>query len=731
MRRLVTLYVVFVAAALAGTTTQEVNCFLGTEGTGHTFPAAAYPFGLVQAGPDTGWGTWEYCSGYQYRDARITMFSQTHNSGGGCSDYADIGIMPVTGKVAVPVQVAATEKGKASTTSVARGYDKASERAEPGYYAVTLADGIRVEATASELCAVYRITYPQGVTPRLLVDLDYGMEGNPAVGYGERKRTATKESSWRDGELLAHIVKDGFVPDRHIGVALRCDPKPAAVEELPRQAGDHAPQYVADFDLPADRTLLVRIGLSTASAAGAARNLEHQVGSVGFDEVRRAASGKWEAVLSRIRLEGGDRDTRANFATAVYRMFLQPQNVADADAPEPYYSEFSLWDTFRGAHPLYTLAAKEYVPKFVNSLVAHHERFGYLPVLPKWGRDTQCMIGTHAVSVIAEAYFKGFKGVDWERAYQAVKNTLTQPHRGRYKENWDLYDRYGYYPFDRIRGESVSRTLECSYDDWCAMRLAEALGHSEDAAFFRRRANCWTNVFDRSTGFVRGKDSQGRWRTPFDPYQLGHGADTANDFTEGNAYQYSWHVLQDPEGLVAAMGGKRRAAERLDALFAAPDKKVGPGLVVDVTGLIGQYAHGNEPSHHIAYLYQYAGRGDRTAEKVREICRRFYRNTSDGLCGNEDHGEMSAWYVFACMGFYPVSPASGEYVLGAPQVPAVSVDVGGGRTFRVVAKGLSEAAKYVKSVSLNGHPLKGFVVRHSDIENGGELVFEMTDRPGE
>ena len=717
------------AVVSAGPVTDEVNCFLGTEGTGHTFPAAAYPFGLVQAGPDTGWGTWDYCSGYQYRDKCITMFSQTHNSGGGCSDYADVGIMPVTGKVSVPVQIAATEKGKASATSVAREYDKASERAEPGYYAVTLADGIRVEATASELCAVYRIVYPQGVTPRLLVDLDYGMEGNPLIGYGQRKRTATRQSEWRDGELQAHIVKNGFVPDRQIGVAMRFDPKPAAVEELPRQEGNHAPQYVADFDLPADRTLLVRIGLSTASAAGAARNLERQVAARGFDEVRRAASEKWEKVLSRIRLEGGDRDTRVNFATAVYRMFLQPQNVADDDAAEPYYSEFSLWDTFRGAHPIYTLAAKEYVPKFVNSLVAHQERFGYLPVLPKWGRDTQCMIGTHAVSVIAEAYFKGFKDVDWERAYRAVKNTLTEPHKGRIKENWDLYDRHGYYPFDKIRGESVSRTLECSYDDWCAMRMAESLGHDEDAALFRRRANCWTNVFDRSIGFVRGRDSQGRWRTPFDPYRLGHGADTANDFTEGNAFQYTWHVLQDPAGLMDVMGGRQAFVRKLDELFAAREKVEGPGCVVDVTGLIGQYAHGNEPSHHISYLYQYAGRGDRTAENVREICRKFYRNAPDGLCGNEDHGEMSAWYVFACMGFYPVSPASGEYVLGAPQAPSVSVDVGGGKTFRVVAKGLSERAKYVKSVSLNGRPLEGFVLRHADIENGGELVFEMSTRP--
>ena len=336
------------------------------------------------------------------------------------------------------------------------------------------------------------------------------------------------------------------------------------------------------------------------------------------------------------------------------------------------------------------------------------------------------MIATHSVAVIADAFLKGFDGIDWRHAYSAVRDTLRKPHKGRIKEDWDLYDRYGYYPFDKIIGESVSRTLECSYDDWCAMKMAESIGHEDDAAFFRGRANCWTNVMDVSTGFVRGRDTQGRWRTPFDPFQLGHGADTANDFTEGNAYQYSWHVLQDPEGLVEAMGGKRRACERLDALFAASDKTVGPGLVVDVTGLIGQYAHGNEPSHHIPYLYQYAGRPDRTAERVREICRKFYKNAPDGLCGNEDHGEMSAWYVFSCLGFYPLNPSSGEFVIGAPQVKRAAIRVGGDKKFVVVANGLSESRRYVNSISLNGKPLDGFIIGYKDIMAGGELVFEMT-----
>ena len=384
--------------------------------------------------------------------------------------------------------------------------------------------------------------------------------------------------------------------------------------------------------------------------------------------------------------------------------------------------------------------AADLAADFVDSMLEQGRRTGFLPIWTLWGKDNQCMIGTHSVPVIVDAWLKGC----WpapvvedndgtvERAYQQIKETLTKKHADRYKENWNLYDKYGYYPFDRIKGESVSRTLECAYDDACAARMARALGRDEDAAFFAKRAANWKNVFDATQGLVRGRDTTGTWRTPFDPFALGHGADIANDFTEGNAYQYTWHVMQDPQGLIAALGGAEPFAAKLEKLFTLPSKVEGAGFVSDVSGLIGQYAHGNEPSHHVVYFFQYAGRGDLTAKYVREVFDKFYLPKPDGLCGNDDCGQMSAWYLFSAMGFYPFDPCGDEYVIGAPQVPQVQVEVRGGggqRMFKVLAKGLSKENKYVKSVTLNGKPITDWKIRHADIMKGGELVFEMCARP--
>ena len=713
-------------AALVGTEpVDRVNCFIGTGGTGHCFPAATYPFGLVQAGPDTGWGSWDYCSGYRYEDRQITMFSQTHNPGGGCPDYADVGLMPFVGNV---------------STNVVSPFSHANETASPGYYAVTLDRGnIRVEVSATERASIYRITAPEAENLRLLVDLDYGM-GN--LTWAKKTVKPLKVERRADGAIRAHLLRNGFVKGRHIGVELKFSPAPVSVEELPAEPGVHAPKFVLSFGRPADGRLIVKCGLSVTDGEGAARNLAQEIPGWDFDAVRLAARQKWREVLSRIEVEDDDADRAAMFATAVYRLFHVPTNIADIDGltrggdgkllrmPNGrYYSELSLWDTFRGAHPLYTLVAAEYVPDFVNSMVAHQKAVGFLPVLPKWGRDSQCMIATHAVAVIADAYFKGFGGVDWPAAYETVRATLRETHPTRGKENWDLLDAYGYYPCDKLKGEGVSRTLECSYDDWCAWKMAETLGTPDDVAFFRKRAHNWTNVLDRATGFMRGRKTDGTWREPFDPYRCGHESSWTGDFTEGNAWQWRWHVLQDPAGLVAALGGKARAAALLDELFSLPSDLDSAHTSPDVTGLLGQYVQGNEPSHHIPYLYQYAGRGDRAAERIRQLCEKFYFNRPDGLCGNEDHGEMSAWYVFASLGFYPVNPSSGEYVIGAPQVKKATLRLPGGKTLTIEAKNLSKENLHVKSVTRDGRPLEGFVLRHADLLKGGSLVFEMTRLP--
>lgn len=710
------------ASALEATPFSDVNPFVGTGGNGHCFPAASYPFGLVQAGPDTGWGGWNYCSGYRYEDSHITMFSQTHNPGGGCPDYADVGIMP---------------------NVESNAFDHASEIAEPGYYAVTLNTGnIRVEVTASEHCAMYRMNFGKASQARLLVDLDYGM-GNETWAKKTVKPLAVRHDS--DG-LAGHLVRSGFVGGRHIGIDMRFSRRPLSCEPLPpvvREQGvkDRAPRMVYTFDLSDGAPLLVKCALSGVDETGAAKNLAAEIPNWDFDGVRAAAAAKWKTQLSRIELDAAtDAETRKIFHTGLYRVFHTPCNMTDVDgryrggdgkvatcSAGRYYSEFSLWDTFRGVHPLYTLVAPEYVPDFVNSLVAHGHAIGYLPVLPKWGMDTQCMIATHAVAVIAEAYFKGFGGVDWEDAYQMIRQTLRETHPTRRKERWDLLDRYGYYPCDILKGEGVSRTLECSYDDWCAAKMASALGHADDAAFFTKRAENWRNVFDAKTGFMRGRKTDGTWREPFDPNLCGHEASWAADFTEGNAWQWRWHVLQDPAALIEALGGKSVAAGKLDELFTLPAvESESLRNSPDVTGLEGQYVQGNEPSHHIPYLYQYAGRPDRAGARLRQLAHKFYRNVPDGLCGNEDHGEMSVWYVFACLGFYPLNPASGEYVIGAPLVPGATLRLDHGRTLRMRTVNFSSAPlAYVRSVALNGQKVKGFILRHADLVRGGELVFEM------
>ena len=543
-------------------------------------------------------------------------------------------------------------------------------------------------------------------------------------------KRADIDTSDRRG-LSGSLDVNGWV-SRSWHFALQTDRPRTAIAELPRSETEKGPRYVLDFDIPVGGTLMVRLALSANSVAAAKRNLADELSDFGFDEVRRAARDSWNDLLSGIDIPDSDDADKTSLYTSLYHLYFQPNNIADA-GNRPFYSTFSTWDTFRAAHPLYTILVPQLVPGMIDSMLEQGRRTGYLPIWTLWGKDNQCMIGTHSVPVIVDWFLKTVangaatqSAIDWRSTYAQIKDTLTKAHPGRHKERWDLVDRYGYYPFDLIKGESVSRLMECAYDDWCAGKMAEALGFAGDAAFFFKRAENWRSVFDVREKLVRGRDTTGAWRTPFDPFALGHGADIENDFTEGNAWQYTWHIMQNPNGLVAAFGGKDAFAERLDRLFRLPENIVGAGFTGDVSGLIGQYAHGNEPGHHTAYFFQYAGRGDRTAEIVREVFDRFYLPKPDGLCGNDDCGQMSAWYLFSAMGFYPFNPCGGEYVLGAPQLSRVVLKLSGGKCFTVVAKHLSRENKYVKSVALNGNPLGGFILRHSDIMRGGELVFEMS-----
>ena len=694
--------------AAGGDYAKWVDPFIGTSATGHTFPGACMPFGMVQPGPDTGNYDWEHCSGYRFDDDSVLGFSQTHLNGTGCPDMGDISLLPFTGDAAlIPSSVK---------------MDKHSEAAEPGYYCVTLEDGTKVEATATERCAIYRITFAKP-DANVLVNLPYGIGNLPYGTWGSVvMREAHAAENGKD-RISGSFMREGWSTGRRVAFDIRFSRQWNGITELPPLRDGEPPRFVASFGDIGGKSLLVKVALSIRATRGASKNLEAELPGWDFDAVRTAAREKWNELLGRIEIEGTEKEKR-NFYTALYHLFIQPNDLSDVDE-KPFYSTLSTWDTFRAAHPLYTILTPERVPGFVDSMIEQGRITGHLPIWALGGVENQCMVGTHSVPVMVDAFLKGFPA-DWESAYVQIKETLTKSHPQRLKERWDLYDTYGYYPFDIIKGESVSRTMECAYDDWCAGVMAEKLGHQDDAKFFFKRSGNWRNIFDESIGLVRGKDSKGKWREPYNPYALGSGAERANDFTEGNAFQYTWHVMHDPNGLIEAMGGRERFAQKLDALFSEREYVEGMGHVSDVTGLIGQYVHGNEPSHHVIYFYPLIGQSPKAAKRIREVFERFYLPKPDGLCGNEDCGQMSAWFLFSALGFYPFNPCGGEYVIGAPQVKKATLNLPGGKKFTITAEGLSDEGIYVKSASLNGKPIEGCIIRHEDIVSGGELVFTLS-----
>ena len=648
-----------------------VNPFIGTDGIGHTTPAAAFPFSLVAAGPDTGNFDGEHCAGYVSGEKTVYGFSQTHLSGAGRISCGDVMILPFTDTFP-GVGVSALKR-------------EGSERAEPGFYGVTLEDGTRVEIAAASHSAIYRIRTDGAARLELLVDLQYGLVA-PADRL-ERHVLSAKVAPCADRcGIDGRRVAESWAK-RDCSFAIRFDRAWTAIRELPRTEDERAPRYVVTFENLSAEGLAVKIGLSTRSEEGARKNLAAEIPDWDFASVRRRAAAAWEDLLSRVEAPGIASDEEKTILyTALYHLFLQPSDIADV-GEAPFYSTFSLWDTYRAAHPLYTLLVPERVPGFVDSILRQGEKNGYLPIWPLWGEETQCMIGSHAVPVLVDAVLKGLVDrATAERVFRAVKDTLTVRHESRRKEDWNILDRYGYYPFDLVPSEGVSRTLECAYDDACASRLAAYLGKAEDADFFRRRSGNWTNVFDQTSGFVRGRDSKGEWRTPFDPFVIGVGHWSEGDFTEGNAWQYTWQVQHDPEGLVAALGGRESAAAKLERLFVQPSSKVTVETSA-VTGYFGQYPHGNEPCHHVPWLLAYAGRGDLATKYVHEIAKRFYRVAPDGLCGNDDCGQMSAWFVFAALGFYPLDPCGGTYVKTEPLLSGTRLYLPNGKAYVAPVRG--------------------------------------------
>lgn len=702
--------------------TQYVNPFIGTAFTGHTFPGATYPLGMIQTGPQTGNFTWEYCSGYFYEDSLIQGFTQNRLNGTGCVDLGDLLVQPFAGE---------------KRDNLDSHFEKSTEKASAGYYTVHLADNkVTAEMTASPHVAFHKYTYPNDESANLLIDFQSGLV-------------------WQDARIHTHVLENEvvFESDKVIsGYTRRTEwvnriyyfvvefDKPFTVTEKlePQSKFEKSERYILTFDMEGDETVNMKIGMSSASIDGAKANLSAEVDHWDFDKVLQSTKDEWNKYLSKVQINGSN-DDKVNFYTSLYHLYIQPNNIADVDGSYTgpnrevsksesgkYYSTWSQWDIFRAGFPMYTILSPELIPNFINSMLDYSEQQGHLPIWSLWGQETYTMIGNHSIPMIVGAYLNGTKGFDAERAYNEIKKSITKSKHP--KSDWEVYDKYGYYPYDLIKLESVSRTLECGFDDYCAALMAKELGKDEDYDFFMKRSEYYKNLYDSESKAMRPKDSEGNWLSPFDPYELAH-ADSSigGHYTEGNALQYTWHVMQDVEGLIEVLGGKESAGELLDYFFNTTQETT--GTLSDVTGLIGQYAHGNEPSHHIAYIYSYLDRPEETQRLVRQITTDFYKNKPDGLIGNDDCGQMSAWYMFSAMGFYPMNPVNGEFVLGAPQIEGAKISVGNGKWFTMEAKNLSEKNMYVEKVELNGEEYTEKYITYKDIMSGSSLVFYMTDTP--
>lgn len=708
----------------AGPLTQYVDPFIGTEGTGHTFPGPAAPFGMVQPGPDNGATGWEYTSGYQYQAPVILGFSQTRASGTGIPELGDVLVMP----------------SRTRRDSFGSTYAKASESARPGYYAVTLTDNdVRVELTASEMTAFHRYSFGGGGgRVWVLVDLQHGLT------FRVDRQPVLESHARLTGNGIEGWQRRANWTTRTIAFSLGFDHPVADSVELPRREGDAAQRYLLAFDLAEGAVLQMKAGLSTADVEGARANRETTPGW-DFDAVAKATEAKWESLLSRITIEAPKVQKRV-FYTALYHALLHPSRISDADGrwrgPDGEvrkadtgirYSTLSLWDTFRAAHPLYTLIVPERVDDFVQTMIDHGDAAGRLPMWTIWGGETGTMIGEPALPVIAEAWAKGFRGFDGKRALDLMVKTSTQDSTIHSSvesglSTWSIYEQYGYYPFDLAGGETVSRTLETGIGDHATARMAAMLGEETLARKFSSRAGNWHNLLDPETRLARGRDSNGAWRTPFDPLMPTSPLNNPGDYTEANAWQYSWTPgLFDPDGLVEAMGGKDAFRAKLDTFFF--DLKPLEGWAyLGQEAMVGQYAHGNEPSHHIAWLYAWTDAPETGQALVRRIAQDFYADTPGGLIGNEDAGQMSAWYVFATLGLYPVVPASGEYVLGQPLVTKATVTLANGVTLEINSPLAEKPDSYAPYATLrSGQPLTR--VTHQDLVQGGPLSFASAPTP--
>ena len=688
-----------------------VNPKIGSGGHGHVFVGANVPFGMTQVGPTSITQEWDWCSGYHDSENSVIGFSHTHLSGTGCGDLFDVTLMPVVGEVPYG-------RGRLGdyTTGFWSEADRSKEVVEPGYYSVPLTRyGIIAEMTATERGGLHRYTFPASDEAAIILDLVHG-------GCFDRPE-----------ELYAEAVSDTRVVGRRHSWGWSNNQKVYFVIEFSKPftkfepIGEDGFYYRIDFNTTEGEQIGVKVALSSTSPEGAELNFNAEVAGIDFDAARKLAYDKWNAELSKMRIEGATAEQQEIFYTGVYHMYVAPSLFSDVDGtyrgadnvvhPNPghdTYTTFSLWDTYRAKLPLMTITHPERMDDVTNTMINICEEQGFLPIWHLWGWDNGCMVGSPGIIAVSDAVAKRIEGIDAERAWKAIyKSAMHDIRGGKYRKQ------YGYMPND-LQGESIAHDMEFAIADAAAYEVAKMLG-KEEAAYLEERSHSWLNYFDKEVGYPRGKSSTGEWRADFNPYNASR---INNEYCEGNAWQYLWLVPQDLDKLVECFGSVEKTIEKLDGLFTADTKMEGEDVTPDISGLIGQYVHGNEPSHHIIYFYTMLGEPWKGADRLYEVMDTMYSTEVDGLSGNEDVGQMSAWYIMTTFGFYPVEPASGKYVLGVPMVDKAEIDVQGG-TFSVVRKGYTPKKRYVQSVKLNGKKLKRNYITHEEVIAGGELEFVM------
>jgi predicted alpha-1,2-mannosidase len=683
-----------------------VNPFIGTGGHGHTFPGATLPFGMMQLSPDTRLDGWDGCSGYHYSDNEIYGFSHTHLSGTGVSDYGDILLMPTNKPI--------LNNGSDGKEGYKSKFSHENEIATPGFYKVLLENtNIDVELTVSKRSGMQKYKFPTSENQVVILDLTH------------RDELIAHEISLGEKEISGYRFSKAWATDQRLFYQIKFS---HPIKELVKNDTINPKKMALEFINPKNDPIIVEIGISAVDIKGAKQNLEQEIGNKSFEEVKKIAQETWEKQLQKIVIEDTNHHNKVNFYTAMYHAMIAPNVYQDVDGRYrgmdleihkttdfDYYTVFSLWDTYRAAHPLYTIIEQKRTNDFINTFLAKYDEGGIMPIWDLSANYTGCMIGYHAVPVIADAFLKGIKNYDSEKALQAMKHSAIQDKLGL-----ESYKKFGFIPVEK-ESESVSKTLEYAYDDWTIAQMAKALGKENDYKIFMERAQHYKNVFDPETKFMRGR-FKNSWFSPFDPYEVNF------NYTEANSWQYSFYVPQDIAGFMNLVGGKQAMENQLDKLFTAKNETSGRNQA-DITGLIGQYAHGNEPSHHIAYLYNFVNKPHKTQEKVRQILTELYQNSPVGISGNEDCGQMSAWYIFSSLGFYPVTPGSNQYVIGSPLFEKATINLENGKSFTIQAKNSSSENKYIKSVKLNGKNYEFSYINHQEIINGGNLVFEMTHQP--